>query len=158
MEHKQVLRTCQVFEDLDEAQAGKIGGLCRMEEYEAGAAIFTVNGPAKDAYVLEAGKVALQMKLPRSLGQQGGRVTIDIVTPSELFGWSACVEAHSYMLTAVCLEPTKVLAIDGTGLRSMLTGDHDIGYLVLESLIKVVARRLDEARQLLISERQLGLV
>ncbi|MBI2853425.1 MAG: cyclic nucleotide-binding domain-containing protein [Chloroflexi bacterium] len=153
MKHKQVLRLSVVFEELKEAQVDKIMCLCQAEEYEAGGTIFSEKSPAKNLYVLEKGKVALQMHRLVEPGQLGGRVTVDIVAPSEVFGWSAVVEAHPYTLTAVCLEPTEVLAIDGARLRALMAEDHDIGYLMFRRLIRVVACRLDEARQLLVSER-----
>lgn len=153
MDTKQVLKTCHVFAELSEAQVEKVTGLCRVESYEAGETIFAEASSARKLYVLEQGKVALQVHLPALGGRQGRRVTVDIVTPPEIFGWSAVVESHPYALTAICLEPSKVAAVDGTMLKSLLAADHEIAYHVLRKLISVVASRLDEARQLLISER-----
>ena len=153
MPSKRVLRECPVFEPLSEADLNKIAGFTESKTYEAGATIFSQGSPASELYVLEKGKVALQMQLPTSQNNLAKRVTVDIVTRNDLFGWSAAVGRRVFSLTAICLEPTTVAAIDGLKLKSLLQQDTHIGYYVLSRLIEVAASRLDETRQVLVSER-----
>ncbi len=147
-----IIKACSVFESLSDADLEKISGVSR--EYEAGNTVFSVGDLADELYMVEEGKIALQIQLPVAHQPQlSRRVTVDLVTRGEVFGWSAVVEPHRYTMTAVCLGPTKVFAIDGVLLRALLSNDHHIGYKVLNHLIKVVASRLDETRQVLVSER-----
>jgi CRP-like cAMP-binding protein len=138
---------------LSEADTEKFAALSLPQEWGAGVTIFAEGNPANDLYVVEQGKVALQMHLPSTQAQISRRITVDIATKGEVFGWSAVVQPHTYTLTAVCLERTRGLAIDAFKLRNLLKADHRIGYEVLSQLIGVVASRLDETRHLLISER-----
>ena len=85
------------------------------------------------------------------------KITIDIVTRNEIVGWSAMVEPYTYTLTAVCLQNVKALSVNGFKLRCLLQDNPHIDRKVLKELIKVVASRLDDTRQVLISERLLPL-
>ncbi|MBI2958652.1 MAG: cyclic nucleotide-binding domain-containing protein [Chloroflexi bacterium] len=148
------LKSITILEELKEAQFDRISAISTVEEYGAGDTIFSESSLAKNLYALQKGKVALQMQL-NVANMLRRRVTVDLVTPPGVFGWSAVMESRPYMLGAVCLEPTVVLAIDGGGLRSLMMQDYEMGYLLMGKLIKVVASRLEEARQLLICERMI---
>lgn len=149
------LRECQVFSVLTNAELEKIASLVLEKEYEAGTTIFKGGDSAEELLVLQEGKIVLQMTLPKARMQMSRKVTIDIVTRNEAVGWSVMVEPYVYTFTAVCLQEVKALSISGIKLRWLLQDDPKIGYNVLKGLIKVVASRLDETRQLLISERLL---
>lgn len=153
MEAKRILKECPVFQSLSDAELDKILNLSDSLELEAGSTIFAEGSKADKLYVVDSGKIAIQTQLRLSQPQYSKRITVDVVTRSEMFGWSAVVEPYKYTMTAICLEPSRVMAIDGLKLRTLLRDDPRIGYEVLSRLIKVVASRLDETRQVLISER-----
>ena len=157
MTAKEMFRKYHIYEPLSDVELDSIASISQSKEYEAGATIFNEKGPAEELYVVEKGKVALQMQLLLSQPQLTKKVTVDIVNPREVFGWSVLVAPYRYTLTAVCLEPTSVLATDGIKLRALIDNNHRIGYQVLNQLIKVVASRLDETCHMLISERLLSL-
>jgi CRP-like cAMP-binding protein len=129
--------------------------LCSSRTYEAGASIFREGDSAEQLFVLEEGKVALQKDVPLPEAQLGRRITVDVVTRGEVFGWSSIVAPHIYTLSAICLQKTSVVAIDGARLRSLLQEDHHMAYEVLHGLLKVVASRLADTMQLLITERSM---
>ena len=153
MTSKQVFKDCPLFDSLSETDLEKFAAISLPQEWGAGSTVFAEGNPAKDLYVVEQGKVALQMQLPPMQAQLSKRITVDVATKGAALGWSAVVQPHTYTLTAVCLERTRVLAMDGFKLRNLLKADQRIGYEVLSQLIGVVASRLDETRHLLISER-----
>ncbi len=152
---KQVLRNCEIFSTLSDADLEKVAGSVLEKHYEAGTTLFKEGDSADELFVLQEGKVALQMTLPKVLAQTGRRVTVDVITGNEIVGWSAIVEPHVYTLTAVCLQDVKTLSLSATKLRWLLRDDHKIGHEILEGLIKVVVSRLNDTRQVLISERSL---
>lgn len=153
MNEGQALRDCYVFKGLTAAELEKIARLAEQKEYEAGAVIFSEGTPAQEFFVLQEGKIALQTQLPMAQLLLNKKVTVDIATKNDAFGWSAVVEPYRYTLTAICLQRTRVLAIDGTKLRALLQNDNHMGYEVMTGLIKLVASRLDETRRVLVSER-----
>ncbi len=105
--------------------------------------------------MLQGGKVALQMTMPEALTQMNRRITVDIVSRNEVFGWSAVIEPHVYTLTAICIQKVKALSIDSTKLRRLLRDNPQTGFEILNGLSKVVASRLADTRHVLISERLL---
>ncbi|MBI2288660.1 MAG: cyclic nucleotide-binding domain-containing protein [Chloroflexi bacterium] len=155
MNTKQVLKECSVFSALSDSELDRIASLAVEKQYEAGTTIFEEGDSAQEFFVLQEGKVALQMTFSERQGQLGRRITVDVVNKNEIVGWSAIVEPYTYTLTAVCLQKVNALSIDGSKFRRLLRDNHHIGYEVLKETIKVVASRLDDTRQVLISERLL---
>ena len=152
---QQVLRECELFSKLSDAELEKIASSVQEKQYEAGATIFQEGDSAEELLILQEGKVAVQMTLPKAQIQMSRRITVDIINRNEVVGWSAIVEPYVYTLTAVCLQKVRALSLSGTKIRWLLRDNPKIGYEVLKGLIKVVASRLDDTRQLLVSERQL---
>ena len=155
MAAKQVLKECGVFSTLSDAELEKVSGSILEKEYEAGTTIFQEGDNAEELLILQEGKVAVQMTLPKAQLEMSRRITVDVVTRNEVVGWSAIVEPYMYTFTAVCLQKVRALSISGTKLRWLLRDNPEIGYEVLKGLIKVVASRLDDTRQVLVSERVL---
>ncbi len=154
---QQLLRECEVFSSLTNAELEKVASSVLEKEYEAGTTILKAGDSAEELLVVQEGKVAVQMTLPKAEGQMSRRVTVDIVARNEVVGWSAIVEPHVYTLTGVCLQKVRVLSISGTKLRWLLRDNPKIGYEVLKGLVKVIASRLDNTRCVLASERLLPL-
>ncbi len=150
---KQVLHKCPVFATLTSDELAKIAALAVEREYEAGATICWEHDNAEELLVLTKGKAALQMMLPAAPSQPSRQTTVDVTTTNEIAGWSVVVEPFVYTFTAICLQNTTVIAINGAKLRELFQSNNHIGYEVLKGLIKVVAGRLDDTRRLLLSER-----
>ena len=157
MTAKQVLKECPVFSTLSDADLEKVARSALEKQYEAGTTLFQEGDKAEELLVLQEGKVALQTTLPKASVSASRRITVDVITGNEIVGWSAIVEPYVYTLTAVCLQKVKALSLSGTKLRWLLRDNDHIGYEVLKGLIKVVASRLDDTRQVLVSERLLPL-
>ncbi len=155
MTAQQVLRECELFSKLSDAELEKVASSVMEKQYEAGTTIFQEGDNAEELLILQEGKVAVQITLPKAQIQMSRRLTVDIVNRNDVVGWSVIVEPYVYTLTAVCLQRVKALSLSGTKLRWLLRDDPKIGYEVLKGLIKVMASRLDDTRQLLISERSL---
>lgn len=150
---KRTLRECNIFQALADDELERVLSLAVDKEYEAGDVVFHQGDTADELFVIQEGKVALQMKLSVPLPQMSRSVTVDILTSNDVLGWSAIVNPHLYTFTAVCLQRVKALAIRGIMFRSLLQHNQHVGYEVLNGIIEVVASRLDETRRLLISER-----
>ena len=153
MTHKQVLRECEVFSALNGIELGKVASSVMEKQYEAGTTLFREGDSADELFVLQEGRIAVQMTLPEVLGQTGRKITVDVVNKNEIVGWSALVKPYTHTLTGVCLQEVNVSSISGNEIRRLVRDDHSIGYKVLKQLIKVVASRLDDTRRVLISER-----
>ena len=152
---KQVLRESRVFSTLSDAELEKVQSLVLEKQYEAGITLFREGDSATELLILQEGKVALQMTIPKRQAHGSRRLTVDVVSRNEVVGWSVIVEPYVYTLTAVCLQNVKALSISGIRLRNLLQDNPEIGFAVLGGLIKVVASRLYDTRRVLVSERLL---
>lgn len=156
MVSKEVVSKSQAFQRLTDSGLNRVLALCSERAYEAGATIFNEGDTAQELFIVEEGKVALQKDLPRAESPLGKRITVDIVSRGEVFGWSSMVEPYAYTLTAICLQKTTAIVIDGARLRSLLLSNLEIAHEVLFGLIKVVALRLSDTMHLLASERSMA--
>jgi CRP/FNR family transcriptional regulator, cyclic AMP receptor protein len=153
MTKKEALKDCRVFLGLNDGELDQVVGSAIEKQYEAGDVIFREGQNADELVVLQEGRVALQMTLPKVEGQLGHRITVDIVNKNEIVGWSTVVEPYVYTFSAVCLQKVNVLSINGTKLKVILREHPEIGYKVVTELIKVVASRLHDTTRVLVSER-----
>lgn len=153
MTAKNTLKQCLVFSTLGNAELEKVAGLTVERQYEAGATIFREQARAEELLVIEEGRVALQIEVPATPPQAPRKVTVDIADKNEMLGWSAFVEPGAYILTAVCLQNTRALAINSVRLRALMREDSHLGYEILSGLIRVINSRLQETFRVLVSER-----
>jgi len=153
---EKVLKECRVFSTLTGAELEKIASLAIEKQFEAGTVILEGKDFTEELIIVEDGKVALQMELPTSQPQTSRRTTVDLVTRYEMLGWPVTFGPFDYSFTAVCLTKTAVLAINGMKLRQMLRDNPHLEHEILSGFIKVLASRLYDTFQVLISERLLA--
>jgi CRP/FNR family transcriptional regulator len=149
----EALQDCELFGELNDAELGEIAALCREESYPAGAIVFTEAETAEDLYILQEGKVALQIQL-RSMAQISGDVTIEEVEPGRVFGWSALVKQRRLTASARCLEDVKVVAVKGWVLNQLFERNAHIGFVVMKRLADVISSRLRISRERLAEHGQ----
>jgi CRP/FNR family cyclic AMP-dependent transcriptional regulator len=142
----EALRGCELFWELNDAELSEVAALCREESYPAGATIFTEAEEAEDLYILQQGRVALQVQL-RSMAQASGEVTIEEVEPGHMFGWSALVKQRRLTASARCLEDVRVIAVKGQALNELLERNSHIGFVVMKRLADVISSRLRIIRE-----------
>jgi len=146
---KQVLASSQLFGELSDDELDKIAGLCREEVYEAGTTIFREGEPAQKLYIVEEGRVVLEMKIRLGPGGPGRQGAIDVITKGQVFGWSALSEREIFTMSARCIEKTKVIVLSGDSLWHLFEEDCHIGMEVLKRLCDVVYSRLRHTRDTL---------
>ena len=155
MTAKQALKACSVFRGLKEDQLGKVAALCTQNVFEPGTLVFKAGENAKHLFIMVKGKVSLQMDMPVQKPQLRKSVSVDVITEREIFGWSGLVDPNVHSFTAICLQETKLFAIDAPKLVNLLKDDCVMGFEVMNELINVVAIRLRDTAQLLVAERSL---
>ena len=150
----EALRDCELFGELNDAELDEIAALAREESHPAGAIIFTEAEAADDFYILQEGRVALQIQL-RSMAQISGDVTIEVVEPGRIFGWSALVKQHRLTATARCLEDVRVVTVKGQALNQLCESNAHIGFVVMKRLADVISSRLRLTRDRLAEQGQM---
>lgn len=150
MTRYQILQGFKLFEGLKEDELKAIAELAHEENFEVDEVIFEEGKEAQRVYLVLEGGVALRFRLPaRPLTRE---TTIDTMGKGEAFGWSTLVSPHRLTATAICTEPTKCLAFRRADLHQLFQENNHIGYVVMEHLATLVARRLRNVRLQLIRE------
>lgn len=147
---KQVLARVELFNGLTDEELEKVAALGREESYAAGLSVVAEDTMAKDLYIIDKGKVALQMSLSVYPGLVQDN-SVEVVPEGQPFGWSAVVGSRVYTMSARCLEPVKVIALDGESLLSLFSKNPDMGYKVMQGLVEVVSSRFRSVRRALLT-------
>lgn len=142
------IKGSQLFKTLKREELDAISKCCRHETHEAGSNLFAEGDPAQKVYIIERGRVALDMGLSFG-GHTKRRATIETAGPGQAIGWSSLTGTQTFTLTARCLDETRVLAIDAARVRQLFEADCELGYQVMLHLTEVVRSRLNKVREVL---------
>jgi len=149
------LKRCQVFTDLNDRQIKRIQALSTEIEPDVGVIIFKQGAAADALYVVESGRVALELSVPSPEGVPSRPATVATAGPGEAFGWSAVVPPFGMTLSARAMdgEPCKLVCIAGPELRDLIERDQKLGYKVMAGMARLLAHRLMQTKEVLLYER-----
>ena len=147
----QILSKFPIFQGLTDDELERIAALCREEVYEAGTVVHEEGSAAKHFYIVQDGKVALELGLELQPYASTRRTIIEVVTKGQAFGWSSLVEPHIRTLSSKCTERTRVIVLKGSELLDLFDSEPHIGYKVTASVANIVGSRLRDTRQKLMS-------
>jgi len=136
----EILKSFNLFNELSQTELAGIAKLCRGRAYEDGSVIFTIGGSAADVYLLETGKVDIQIEF--KIYDYEVMTTVYKVGKGEIFGWSALVPPHRLTASARCEGKADVIMINGKELMEFLEKDRRIGYVVMKNLSALISSRL----------------
>lgn len=148
----ELLRRYPFFCYLDEAQQTAIALIGEEATYAPGETIFEEGQPADTLYLLLEGCVDLYYT---ASGDSKDQMLVTEINPGEPFSISALIEPH--LLTATAKAPTlsRVLQIQGKGLRALCEVDPKMGYTLMRQAAKAAMDRLHFTRvQLAAARRQ----
>ena len=127
--------------------------VCRHQAIEKGTEIFKEGEWAIFLYIVEKGRVALEMTLGRPDGSTTPPTTVASVGLGDAFGWSAIVEPHLLTLSAKAIENCDLVLIDGQELKQTLSQHHKMGYTVMANIANLLGQRLTATREAFVYER-----
>ena len=107
--------------------------------------IFREHGNADSFYLIQSGRVALDIFVPRA-----GVETIQTLESGEALGWSWLFPPYRWHFTAKAIEPTELIGFDAAHLRERMQEDRDFGNELLARIACVLYQRLQATRRQLI--------
>jgi CRP/FNR family transcriptional regulator, cyclic AMP receptor protein len=125
-----------LFQNLTPAQLDQLATLFTPASFQAGDMIFRQGDPADRVYVLDRGEVEL-----RHHAEDGGCLTIAVIRPRGILGWSAALGRARYTSFAICTQDAAILKVKGADLRGLVESEPDLGRLLLGRMALVVAGR-----------------
>ena len=126
---------------LNPDQLDRIAQIASPRAWDATATIFREGDRDSDLYVVEEGRIAIEIAVPGR-----GRVTILTVGPGEVFGWSSLFFERLKTAAARAVVPTRALALDANRLRALCDADPSLGYVLTRRILEVVSLRLKATR------------
>jgi len=141
----QRLRQSEIFGHLDDDDLVEIAAFCVEENYREGDAIIQEGTPATVLLVVERGRLVLEKKIQVGRHSTPRNATIGDVGPGQTAGFSALVEPHFYATSVVCIEPARVIRIDGPALRAYLQDHPAAGLKVMNALSVLLSDRYRNA-------------
>jgi CRP-like cAMP-binding protein len=121
-----------------------------LSHFHAGGIIFREGESANRFYLILRGKVGLESS---TLGES---IQIEEIHDGDLLGWSWLFPPYAWHFTARALEETDAIFFYGTILREYCEKDHSLGFELFKRMSVVMLRRLQAARQKLMTARQAG--
>ena len=157
MDVMQLLRRCEVFVGLNDKDLKLVSALSswRRDTFEAGEFIFREDAKARDFYIMEEGLVRLVVSYQDKSFDKLTQVPIDIITKGDVFGWSSIVSPYLSTMSAISVESSSVIVVDGAELKALLDSNHSLGYEVMQGLIRVIGARLRDLRRFINKEKPL---
>ncbi len=122
-----------------------IAAFCHEETVQTGAAVLVEGKPADRLYVVERGKLALEKRVQLGRHSTPRNATIDYVGPGRSAGFSTLVRPFVYSTSAIAVEPTRILVIDGQKLRQFLEDRPAAGLKVMQTLAALIGGRYRQA-------------
>jgi CRP-like cAMP-binding protein len=131
-----------LFEDLPAPDIDLIATHTSELRFPAGAYLFREGEPAAQFFIIERGKVALEIHAP-----ERGPLTIQTIEPGDVAGWSWLMPPYRWHLTGRAVAQTHTVAIDGSWLRVHCEQNPALGYPLMKRFSQIVMERL-QATQL----------
>jgi CRP/FNR family transcriptional regulator, cyclic AMP receptor protein len=129
------------LQSLDAYQREDIVDYARPMFYAAGTRIFAEDGPADQLWLIEQGRVALDLRVPGH-----GEQVVETITAPNVLGWSWLYPPYRWHFGAMALEDTTAIALDAELVRERCDRIPAFGYAVLRGFTPIVIDRLQAAR------------
>ena len=114
------IKRSELFFDLAEEDLLAIAKYCREKNFRDGDFVLMEGEPADDLYIVERGKLALEKKIQIGRHTTPRNATIGYVGPGKMAGFSSLTSPFVYSTSAVCVEPTRAILVNGEQIRAYL--------------------------------------
>lgn len=137
------LKEAGIFQDISDDELELIAkGVVQVQQYPAGQVIFTENSESTRMYVVDSGRVNLDIEaVPET------RLQVSSLKRNEVFGWETLVPPYRYTSTASAVVDSNVIVLDGDIMRKLCETHPDICARVMERVVRIAADQLAATRQ-----------
>lgn len=130
-----IVQKADLFRGLGPETMSEISKIMVEESYDKGSMVFKAGEPATSFYLIADGTVTL------SIGT-AGEIDYTANRPGEAFGWTGLVGRPSYVATAKCSTPCKLVRIEKEKLNRLLGKDSASSAAFFRHLAGAVVQRL----------------
>jgi len=156
MVESEFLEQVEFFRNLEPKERTLLAPISHLRTYEAGETIFSEGSRVDALRILVEGMVSFRQKQRHD----GPEIAIcSVCDHGAVFGITSLVAREAPCPhTAVCIEATRVIEVDGAELLTLCEREPGVGVHLLLKLSAVMAERLAAAREQLRSRVSPGLI
>ena len=140
-----LLKEHPFFHDMRQEFIAELAGCASNVRFKAREIIFQQDDKANHFYIIEAGKIAIDLSTPGR-----GVLTIETLGEGKVLGWSWLFPPYEWQYGARAVEETKAIAMDARCLRGKCETDPALGYDLMKRFSAIMLRRMQRARLQLI--------
>jgi CRP-like cAMP-binding protein len=146
-----LLSGTQLFASLNDEQLDQVASLCGLWRLGKGQTILSAGDIRARVFVVVSGEVTVELEVFYDFHLRPEATAIEKVGPGGVIGCCALVDECRGM-TARCATDVETLVVGVRELKALLTARPDIGLVVMENALRIVAGRLLRARQVLLAQ------
>jgi toluene monooxygenase system ferredoxin subunit len=147
MADTQMLSQINLLKGIPEESLKDIAGISEEVTYKKGSSVFTEGSGAESIYFLLEGEVDIQV----DLASKHGDVSVAAINmPYQSFGWSGVIPPYHFTASALCMADCRILKINGSKLIQILQREPESGFVVMQRISELIARRLRNSRMALL--------
>ncbi len=140
-----ILQRFSLLSELEPAFIEKLSSISMEKTIEQGEWLFHEGDKANALYLIIQGSIDLKLKLDEKRNIYG---TLTTLHEGNALGWSAIVAPYVYSLGAIASDETRLVRLNGEQLRVLLEEQPEQGYILMQSIARAMAARVN-----LLSER-----
>ena len=131
------LKRIYLLRSLDDEMMEELQPMVKLLHFNHREIIFDQGQEANLFYMLRKGKVLLKVDVSPTV-----TISLGAIKPGYSFGWSSLMKLGPYTSQAACAEPCDVLAVEGEALKGLLDAHTEMGYQVMQGIVRILANRL----------------
>lgn len=130
-----IIQKADLFQDVSAETMREISEIMVEESHDKGSVLFKAGEPATSFYLIVEGSVTL------AIGTEG-EIDYTANRPGEAFGWTGLVDRPTYVATATCTTPCKLIKIENEKINQVLAKDPASSAGFFKRLAGAVVQRL----------------
>jgi CRP-like cAMP-binding protein len=137
------LKEVGIFQGIsDEELEMVLSSVISIQDVPEGKVIFSENEESTNMYVVDSGRVNLDIEaIPDT------HLQVASLTRNSVFGWETLVPPYKYTSTAKAVAAANLIELDGAKMRGLCETHPDICARVMERVVRIAADQLAATRQ-----------
>lgn len=144
------LRQCELFAGLSDEDLVEIAKLTYECRWAKDSVLFHEREPARNFCVLTQGLVALEKEIRLGPHSAPRQARVEFMQPRDALAWSSLVAPYQYTKTAIAVQPTTALCMDGQSLRDLMARRPSMGVVLFSRVATIIKSRLETQSSLLL--------
>ncbi|MBZ0154855.1 MAG: Crp/Fnr family transcriptional regulator [Alphaproteobacteria bacterium] len=145
-----------MFEHLSPQEIEALVGAALRRHYKKGQTIFMEGDPAREMFLLKAGRVKLS-----KFSKEGNEITLDIRKGGDFIGEQVLNEDFDYPVSSVCMEDSLACGFSRASFEKLVLQHPNIGLQVIKNLtrrIELLTNRAETLSSPSLEEKIIGVL